>query len=340
MLSSAEIGTLITALGTGIGPEDFNIDKIRYHKIIIMTDADVDGSHIRTLLLTFFYRQMPQLIERGYLYIAQPPLYRAKQGKSEVYLKDDKALEDYLIDAGISDCVFTLADNSEIAGEDLRSLVEQARLTKMQLQGLATRVPLIIVEQAAILGVLNADILADQEQAAAAAAYIAKRLDALQPETDRGWQGEVLADSGLSFMRVLRGVPDGPHRIDAAVMQSAEAHAIDKHAGELQRTYSRHGVLKSKDMEFNITGPVSLMDAVTELGRKGVGMQRYKGLGEMNPDQLWETTLDPDVRTLLQVKASHADNAEDVFSTLMGDVVELRRDFIQANALKVANLDV
>ena len=208
MLSSAEIGTLITALGTGIGPEDFDIDKIRYHKIIIMTDADVDGSHIRTLLLTFFYRQMPQLIERGYLYIAQPPLYRAKQGKSEVYLKDDKALEDYLIDAGISDCVFTLADKSEIAGEDLRGLVEQARLIKMQLQGLATRVPLTIVEQAAILGVLNADILADQEQAAAAAAYIAKRLDALESETDRGWQGEVLADSGLSFMRVLRGVPE------------------------------------------------------------------------------------------------------------------------------------
>ena len=340
MLSSVEIGTLITALGTGIGPEDFDIDKIRYHKIIIMTDADVDGSHIRTLLLTFFYRQMPQLIDRGYLYIAQPPLYRAKQGKSEVYLKDDKALEDYLINAGISDCVFTLADNSEIAGEDLRNLVEQARLIKMQLQGLATRVPLTIVEQAAILGVLNADILADREQASAAAEYIAKRLDALQQNTDRGWQGEVLADGGLSFMRVLRGVPDGPHRIDAAVMQSAEAHAIDKHAAELQRTYSRHGVLKTKDYNFTITGPVSLMDAITELGRKGVGMQRYKGLGEMNPDQLWETTLDPDVRTLLQVKASHADNAEDVFSTLMGDVVELRRDFIQANALKVANLDV
>ncbi len=340
MLSSAEIGTLITALGTGIGPEDFDIDKIRYHKIIIMTDADVDGSHIRTLLLTFFYRQMAQLIERGYLYIAQPPLYRAKQGKSEVYLKDDKALEDYLIDAGIRDCVFTLADNSEIAGEDLRSLVEQARVIKMQLQGLATRVPLTIVEQAAILGVMNADILADREQAAAAAEYIAKRLDALQLNTDRGWQGEVLADGGLSFMRVLRGVPDGPHRIDAAVMQSAEAHAIDKHAAELQRTYSRHGVLKAKDLTFTITGPVSLMDAISELGRKGVGMQRYKGLGEMNPDQLWETTLDPDVRTLLQVKANHVDNANNVFETLMGDVVELRRDFIQANALKVANLDV
>jgi len=340
MLSSAEIGTLITALGTGIGPEDFDIEKIRYHKIIIMTDADVDGSHIRTLLLTFFYRQMPQLIERGYLYIAQPPLYRAKQGSSEVYLKDDKALEDYLIDAGIGDCVLTLADNSEIAGEDLRALVEQARLIKIQLQGLTTRVPLTIVEQAAILGVMNPDILSDQEQATAAAEYIAKRLDALEADTDRGWQGEASPDGGLSFMRVLRGVPDGPHLIDGAVIRSAEAHAIDKHAAELQQNYSRHGKLVSKEKEFVITGPVSLVDAVTELGRKGVSMQRYKGLGEMNPDQLWETTLDPEVRTLLQVKASHADNAEDVFSTLMGDVVELRRDFIQANALKVANLDV
>ena len=200
--------------------------------------------------------------------------------------------------------------------------------------------PLTIVEQAAILGVMSAKILANQEQAAAAADYIAKRLDALQPEIERGWRGKALSDGGLSFMRVSRGVPDGPHDIDAAVMQSAEAHAIDKHAAELQRTYSRHGTLKTKDFEFTITGPVSLVNAIIEMGRKGIGMQRYKGLGEMNPDQLWETTLNPDVRTLLQVKASHANNAEDVFSTLMGDVVELRRDFIQANALKVANLDV
>ncbi len=340
MLSSMEIGTLITALGAGIG-EDFDVDKIRYHKIIIMTDADVDGSHIRTLLLTFFYRQMRQLIERGYLYIAQPPLYRARQGKSEVYLKDDQALEDYLIEAGIRDSVFISADKSEMAGEDLRTLVNQACRMKVQLQALATRVPITIVEQAAISSAMKEDILTDKEQAGEVARYIAKRMDALQDEkTERGWKGEVSEDGGLSFIRVLRGVPDGPHIINGAVMQSAEARAIDKYAIELQANYSRPGVLKAKDMEFKITGPVSLVDAITELGRKGVGMQRYKGLGEMNPDQLWETTLDPDVRTLLQVKANHADNAANIFSTLMGDVVELRRDFIQANALKVANLDV
>ena len=340
MLGSAEIGTLITALGTGIGPEDFDIEKIRYHKIIIMTDADVDGSHIRTLLLTFFYRQMREMIERGYLYIAQPPLYRAKQGNSEVYLKDDRSLDEYLIGAGIVDCVFTLADGSEVAGADLHSLVQQAQQIKSQLQGLITRVPLKIVEQAAILGVMTPDILSNAEQAGPAAEYIAKRLDALETVTERGWRGEALADGGFSFTRVLRGVPDGPHVIDGAVIRSVEARAIDAHAATLQQTYSRHGNLTSKDLDMVITGPVALVEAVMELGRKGISMQRYKGLGEMNPDQLWETTLDPDARTLLQVKASHADDAEDVFSTLMGDVVEPRRDFIQANALKVANLDV
>ncbi len=340
MLGSAEIGTLITALGTGIGPEDFDAEKARYHKIIIMTDADVDGSHIRTLLLTFFYRQMPELIERGYLYIAQPPLYRAKHSKSEVYLKDDRALDDYLIDAGIEDCVLNQADGSQIAGRDLRNLMEQARQIKKQLTGLMSRVPLRIVEQAAIAGALNPNILSNPEQADQAAAYIASRVDALEAASEQGWKGESLADGGLSFMRVLRGVPDGPHIIDGAVIRSAESHAIDAFAAELQQTYTQHAVLKTGDDEFHITGPVSLVDAVTEMGRKGVSMQRYKGLGEMNPEQLWETTLDPNARTLLQVKASHADDAEDVFSTLMGDVVEPRRDFIQANALKVANLDV
>ncbi len=340
MLGSAEIGTLITALGTGIGPEDFDVAKARYHKIIIMTDADVDGSHIRTLLLTFFYRQMPELIERGYLYIAQPPLYRAKQSKSEVYLKDDHALEDYLIDTGIEGCVLNHADGSQIARRDLRDLVEQARQIKKQVTGLASRVPLRIVEQAAIAGALNPTILSNPEQADQAAAYIASRVDALESASEEGWKGEFLADGGLSFIRVLRGVSDGPHIIDGAVIRSAESHAIDSFAAELQQTYSKHSDLISGEDEYLITGPVSLVDALTEMGRKGVSMQRYKGLGEMNPEQLWETTLDPNVRTLLQVKASHADDAEDVFSTLMGDVVEPRRDFIQANALKVANLDV
>jgi len=340
MLASVEIGTLITALGTGIGPEDFDAEKARYHKIIIMTDADVDGSHIRTLLLTFFYRQMSELIEKGFLYIAQPPLYRAKHGKSEVYLKDDQALEDYLIEAGIEECVLNLADDSQIAGQDLKALIGFCRVVKGQIAGLTTRVPTKIVEQAAIAGALNPEILSNSEQADQAANYIATRLDALETVAEKGWQGESLADGGLSFVRVLRGVPDGPHVIDGAVIRSVEARALDANSAKLQQFFQHHGKLVLSGKEFDITGPITLFEAVMELGRKGVSMQRYKGLGEMNPEQLWETTLDPNVRTLLQVKASHADDAEDVFSTLMGDVVEPRRDFIQANALKVANLDV
>ena len=340
MLGSAEIGTLITALGTGIGDEDFNIEKLRYHKVIIMTDADVDGSHIRTLLLTFFYRKMKELIDKGYLYIAQPPLYKAKQGSSEVYLKDDEALEDYLIAAGIKDCILTLGDGEQIGGIDLASLVDSARQICLQLKGLTTRVPLDIVEQAAIARALDKDILAKQDQADQAAKYIAKRLDALETPADRGWKGEASPDGGLSFVRNIRGVPDGPHIIDGSVIRSTEAHAISKKADALQESYTRHAVLKQKEVEFSITGPVSLVDAIMELGRKGVSMQRYKGLGEMNPDQLWETTLDPNARTLLQVKEKHAEKAEDIFSTLMGDIVEPRRDFIQANALSVSNLDV
>jgi DNA gyrase subunit B len=340
MLSSTEIGTLITALGTGIGVDDFNVEKARYHKIIIMTDADVDGSHIRTLLLTFFYRQMPELIEKGYLYIAQPPLYRAKHGKSEVYLKDDRALENYLINAGIIDCVLTLADGSQVAGQDLKSLVEFSGIIKNQITGLTTRVPIKISEQAAIAGSLNPQILSDPVQADQAAAYIASRIDALETEVEKGWKGESLADGGLSFIRVLRGVPDGPHVIDGTVMRSSEARSLDAHTTELQQFFIAHSVLDVKEKQFSITGPVSLFETILGIGRQGVSMQRYKGLGEMNPEQLWETTLDPNVRTLLQVKSNHVDEAEDVFSTLMGDVVEPRRAFIQKNALKVANLDV
>jgi DNA gyrase subunit B len=340
MLSSTEIGTLITALGTGIGVDDFNVEKARYHKIIIMTDADVDGSHIRTLLLTFFYRQMPELIEKGYLYIAQPPLYRAKHGKSEVYLKDDRALENYLINAGIIDCVLTLADGSQVAGQDLKSLVEFSGIIKNQISGLTTRVPIKISEQAAIAGSLNPQILSDPVQADQAAAYIASRIDALEMEVEKGWKGESLVDGGLSFMRVLRGVPDGPHVIDGTVMRSSEARSLDAHTTELQQSFIAHSVLDVKEKQFSITGPVSLFETILGIGRQGVSMQRYKGLGEMNPEQLWETTLDPNVRTLLQVKSNHVDEAEDVFSTLMGDVVEPRRAFIQKNALKVANLDV
>ena len=340
MLSSAEIGTLIAALGTGIGPEDFDAGKCRYHKIIIMTDADVDGSHIRTLLLTFFYRQMSALIDRGYLYIAQPPLYRAKRGNSEVYLKDEAALEGYLFNAAVDeDVVFIPFNGSQVAGQDLRALAEEARAVKNLLQGLAHNIPLPVVEQAAILGSLNPEILSDATQAEEAAGYIAKRLDALEPPAERGWRGAALDDGGLAFTRTVRGVSER-HAIDGALIRSIEARRLDDMAGQLQEVYARHGKLTAKDTDHTITGPVSLVDTITGLGRKGAAIQRYKGLGEMNPGQLWETTLDPNARTLLQVKVGHADDAGEVFSTLMGDVVEPRREFIQANALKVANLDV
>jgi DNA gyrase subunit B len=340
MLGSAEIGTLIAALGTGIGPEEFDADKCRYHKIVIMTDADVDGSHIRTLLLTFFYRQMPALIERGYLYIAQPPLYRAKRGNSEVYLKDDPSLEDYLFNAAIDEgTVLVNGSGNQIAGPDLRNLVDEAREAKELLNQFMQHVPVKIVEQAAILGVLNPQILSDESHAADVADLISKRLDALEPVAERGWQGKVLDDGGLAFMRTLRGVAE-KFFINESVIRSSEARQLDEKAADLQRVYGTHGTLTVKDKEYVTTGPVSLVDTIMETGRKGVNINRYKGLGEMNPEQLWETTLDPNVRTLLQVKVAHAVESEEVFSTLMGDVVEPRREFIQKNALKVANLDV
>jgi DNA gyrase subunit B len=339
MLSSAEIGTLIAALGTGIGREDFNADKARYHKIIIMTDADVDGSHIRTLLLTFFYRQMPDLIERGYLYIAQPPLYRAKRGQSEVYLKDDRALEEYLIDGGLSDAVLRLAPGGQIGGADLRALTEQARSVKTLLGPLTRRVPMKVVEQAAIAGALDAALLADAVRGPQAADTVAARMDALESHLERGWKGHWVEGDGFSFSRTLRGVTE-THTLDSAIIRSAEARKLHDLAGTLRETFQDPATLIAKDRETILAGPVALVTAIMEQGRKGIAIQRYKGLGEMNPEQLWETTLDPQARSLLQVRVAQADEAEQVFSTLMGDVVEPRRDFIQTNALKVSNLDV
>ena len=331
---------MITALGTGIGADDFNIDKLRYHKVIIMTDADVDGAHIRTLLLTFFYRQMPELLERGYLYIAQPPLYRAKRGASEVYLKDDRELEDYLIKAGSDDAVLTLEDGQQLAGEDLREVLDEARVARNLLAPLTRRVgSLALVEQAAILGVLNQDLFSDKQQVAEVAAYIARRLDAIVPEIDRGWTGKVDESGIMVFERVLRGVPER-FTIDEKLASMVEAGKLDEMAVSLQKLYERHSVLTRKDLEVDITGPTGLVETVMDMGRKGVAIQRYKGLGEMNPEQLWETTLDPDARMLLQVKVGHAEAQEDIFSILMGDVVEPRREFIQTHALEVANLDV
>jgi DNA gyrase subunit B len=338
MLSSAEIGTLITALGTGISDE-FDLSKLRYHKIIIMTDADVDGSHIRTLLLTFFYRQMKSLIEQGHLFIAQPPLYKVARGKSERYLKDEKGLEEYLVGEGLEDAILITGDSARRGGGDLREIVETARKIGSILKGLHSRYPRFIVEQAAIAGVLNPKVLKDAKQAQAAAAYIAKRLDALSEETERGWHGEALPEGGLRFWRELRGVMES-HLIDGPFIASADALKLDSFAPHLQEVYAKPATLKRKDSILVVHGPSELLNSVMVAGRKGLTLQRYKGLGEMNPEQLWETTLDLDTRTMLQVKIKEGEDADDIFSRLMGDVVEPRREFIQANALQVANLDV
>ena len=340
MLGSQEIGTLITALGTGIGRDEFAIDKLRYHKIIIMTDADVDGAHIRTLLLTFFYRQMPELIERGNLYIAQPPLYKVARGKSERYLKDERALEDYLIDTGLEDAVLRLSSGEELAGADLRKLVEDSRQIRGILKGLHSRYNRKVIEQAAIAGVLNQNVTQDAKTGSAAAGYIAKRLDALEEETDRGWQG-AFDESGFHFERTVRGVKEVAV-IDQALLGSADARKLDEFAGSLQQVYPRPtppAVLRRKDEVTDIHGPVGLFEAVIAAGRKGVSLQRYKGLGEMNPGQLWETTLDVHARSLLQVKIKEVDEANVLFDQLMGDLVEPRRQFIQENAL-AASVDV
>ncbi|MBB98494.1 MAG: DNA topoisomerase (ATP-hydrolyzing) subunit B [Rhodobacteraceae bacterium] len=339
MLSSNEIGTLITALGTGIGKEEFNLEKLRYHKIIIMTDADVDGAHIRTLLLTFFFRQMPELIEHGHIYIAQPPLYKVKRGNSEQYLKDEDALERYLIDTGLEDCALTLANGEVRTGQDLRAVVETARNVAHTLDGLHSRYDRDVVEQAIIAGALNPDVHDDPERAREAAAYIARRMDILADEFERGWEGRVLDNGDLVFERIVRGVKEVA-TIDAALIASADARKLDARAATLQEVFGKAATLTRKDTDTPIRGPRALLAAVFAQGRKGISMQRYKGLGEMNAEQLWETTLDPHARSLLQVKVREADAADDIFTKLMGDDVDPRRTFIQDNALSVANLDV
>ncbi len=339
MLSSNEIGTLITALGTGIGREEFNIEKLRYHKIIIMTDADVDGAHIRTLLLTFFFRQMPELVDSGYIYIAQPPLYKVMRGKSEQYLKDEAALQDYLIDNGMADTLLKLTTGEERAGADLRGIIEEARKIKALLDGIHTRYNRDILEQAAIAGALNNELVHDTQKAEKAADNVAKRLDGVSEEFERGWQGSFDPETGYLFERMVRGVKE-VQRIDMMLLGSADALQLDNYAAQLQEIYESSAELIRRDVVTDISGPRALLESVFTIGRKGLSLQRYKGLGEMNPDQLWETTLDPNVRSLLQVKVKEATAADEIFSKLMGDDVEPRRDFIQKNALTVANLDV
>jgi DNA gyrase subunit B len=335
MLSSEAIVNLITALGTGIGREEFNADKLRYHKIIIMTDADVDGAHIRTLLLTFFYRQMPQLIERGHIYIAQPPLYKAARGKSERYLKDEPELQDHLVAEGATGAVLDLHDGQTMSGADLDALIAHARTAVAALNNFPRHYPRFVLEQAAISGALNPDILSDAAKAQDAAKYIAQRLDTLSEEYERGWHGEPTGDGGLRFWREVRGVREAV-AIDAALIASADARKLDKMAAELQVAYLKSGTLKRKDETREIRSPSELLEAIFEWGRKGLTLQRYKGLGEMNPEQLWETTLDENARSLLLVKVQHAGDADDLFAKLMGDVVEPRREFIQDNALYAA----
>ncbi len=342
MLSSTEIVALITALGTGVGPEDsedFDLSKLRYHKIIIMTDADVDGSHIRTLLLTFFFRQMRGLIRAGHLYIAQPPLFRVKRGASEVYLKDAGKLDVYLMDGGLEDAVFTLHDGDQRAGADLRELLGEARMASGLIKAIARRVPQSIAEQVAVAGAFNDAVLADEELAGQTAAYVATRLDMMSPQDERGWTGSTDGKGGIVFERELRGVHER-HVIDHSLIVSAEAVKLNSLAASLQATFAKPAHLRLKDSEAEIWGPTTLFEAVIAAGRKGAAISRYKGLGEMNPDQLWQTTLDPDSRSLLQVRIKDAEEANEIFEKLMGDVVEPRREFIQDNALKVVNLDV
>ncbi|WP_119418637.1 DNA topoisomerase (ATP-hydrolyzing) subunit B [Desertibaculum subflavum] len=339
MLSSGEIATLITALGTGIGSDDFDVGKARYHKIIIMTDADVDGAHIRTLLLTFFYRHMRPVIDAGFLYIAQPPLYKVKRGQSETYCKDERELEEYLLNGGLDGAVLFLGDGSQRAGVDLRSLVEEARAARGLVQSLARRYDRRLVEQAAIAGALDPAVPEDPARAADAAAEVARRLDALSDPTERGWKGVAAPGGDLRFERTVRGVTE-THLLDAAMFRAAEARKLGRFAESLHLVYATPARLRRKEEEVQVASPTDLVEAVMAFGRKGLSMQRYKGLGEMNPEQLWETTLDPEVRSLLQVKVREADEADSIFATLMGDVVEPRREFIQSNALEVVNLDV
>ncbi|MFT6531132.1 MAG: DNA gyrase subunit B [Limimaricola cinnabarinus] len=336
MLGSQEIGNLVMALGTGIGRDEFDIKKLRYHKIVIMTDADVDGAHIRTLLLTFFFRQMPELIEAGHLYIAQPPLYKVARGKSEVYLKDQAAMDDYLIRQGTEGTALRLGTGEELTGNDLRRVVDEARQLKRVLDAFPTHYPRHILEQAAISGAfvpgaVDADLQGVADK-------VARRLDLIALEYERGWHGRITQDHGIRLARILRGVEE-VRTLDGPMLRSGEARKTGSFTKSLQEVYDQPATLVRKDRSQLIHGPLDLLAAILEEGQRGLTLQRYKGLGEMNPDQLWETTLDPEARTLLQVRIEDSLEADDLFTKLMGDVVEPRREFIQQNALNVEHLD-
>ncbi|AOX17002.1 DNA topoisomerase (ATP-hydrolyzing) subunit B [Kozakia baliensis] len=340
MLGSAEVGTLITALGTGIGRGEvdqggFSIEKLRYHKIVIMTDADVDGSHIRTLLLTFFFRQMPELIENGYLYIAQPPLYRAKRGNEERYLKDDAALEQYLLDKALANASLTLGDGRVLSGDALMAEIKTIGRIAQMLQRISSKVPVWILEQAVIAKALHLGM----DQAQARAPELQRRLDAVSPVNERGWKVAPTEEGGLRLARSVRGVGE-VYTLDAVMLKSAEARWLANEENRLVRDFDKPVTLDLDGHHSELSGPAALFERILIQGRRGLAINRFKGLGEMNNEQLWNTTLDPATRILLQVKVGDVEDAGQVFSTLMGDVVEPRREFIIGNAQKVANLDV
>ncbi len=335
VLGSQEIGTLITALGTGIR-DDFDLAKLRYHRIVIMTDADVDGSHIRTLLLTFFYRHLPEIVENGHLFIAQPPLFKVKRGQKERYLKDEASLDDYLIEAGLEDTVMVLEDESEIVEDALRDIIADCRHVQSLVRALARKLPENLIEAMALHGGFDQSVLDDPTSALATGQKVAQ---ALTDPKEGSWQALVGDDGALVFHH-LKGERRSRYRFDAALVRSPEGQRLVQALDELGSIFQGRVILRRKEVDFVATSPSALVRNIVELGRKGLSIQRYKGLGEMNPEQLWETTLDPNIRSMIRVKVEHADEADESFSTLMGDVVEPRREFIQENALRVVNLDI
>ena len=331
MLSSDTIGTLILALGTGIGRDDFNADKLRYHKIILMADADVDGAHIRTLLLTFFYRQMPELIERGHIYIAQPPLYKVSKGKQHRYVKDQAEMDAYLIEEGCSDATLETAKGEVRAGLDLQELVREAKAFKAGVDRLAARAPAFAIEQGALSGLFDEA----NGELDIRAGHAAERLNLYNEEGDGPWSGALAEQGGVAFTRVRRAVGE-TIVLDEVLGRSMDARRLGERAVAFDGLFDKPAIFRRKDKTVTVRGPLDLLNAVLDAGKKGIAIQRYKGLGEMNPEQLWETTLDSNARTLLQVKVEHAGETDDLFAKLMGDVVEPRREFIQENALDAA----
>jgi DNA gyrase subunit B len=333
MLSSQEIGTLITALGTGIGRDDFNISKARYHKIIIMTDADVDGSHIRTLLLTFFYRHMRPIIDHGYLYIAQPPLYKVKRGNSIVYIKDEKEFEEYILDAVIKDAKLTFYNGEIVSGSDFKNIAKICINVSHILHSLTPYIPNPKITESILLSGFLFD--KSNENFEILKKYLNKiSNDDIKYSVNDNNSCVEIVENSFGSQEIIT--------LDHSFLELPEVRSIQKLRDKLYNMFKEPAVLQTlNDRDVSqVDGALTLTEQTFQYGRKGLAINRYKGLGEMNSEQLWETTLDPAARTLLQVKLTQAEEADKIFSILMGDVVEPRREFIQSNAEKVVNLDV